>query len=125
MIEISSTLRRLHPDIIHVRGLQNEGFHGIMAAYLSGCRNVLVSVHGFAADVKSRKPINRIPLSQFIEPMTLLLAKKVYCVHTAAKERRVISRYARNKSSVIHNGIEILPPVDRDNGIRKELGVKM
>jgi glycosyltransferase involved in cell wall biosynthesis len=120
--EMAAKIRCFRPDLVHVRGLQNEGFHGILAAYLAGCRNVLVSVHGFAEDSHSRYPWRPWIVSRLLEPLTLLLARHVYCVCAFAMDRPVIRRYARGKCSVIHNGIEIVPPMQRDNRLRAQLG---
>jgi glycosyltransferase involved in cell wall biosynthesis len=122
MLQMSSAMKRVRPDIVHVRGLQNEGFHGVMAAYLAGCRNVLVSVEGFAEDTNVRSPIKRWVLSRLLEPFTLLLARRVYCVCSSATQRMIIQRYAHNKCSVIYNGIDISPLLTNNHTLRKQLG---
>ena len=49
-------LKDIQPDLVHVRGLGNEGFHGVLAARLAGCPRVLVSVHGTARDLPDPPP---------------------------------------------------------------------
>lgn len=122
--EMATKIRRFRPDLVHVRGLQNEGFHGILAAYLAGCRNVVVSVHGFAWDSRTRYPWRAWIVSRFLEPLTLLLARHVYCVCAFAANRPEIQRYARGKCSVIYNGVEISSPMQRDATLRAQLGAK-
>jgi glycosyltransferase involved in cell wall biosynthesis len=122
VLEMAHAIKRVHPDIVHIRGLQNEGFHGVLAAYLAGCRNVLVAVHGFAEDAHVRGPIRNWILSHIMEPLTLLLARRVYCVCSAASDRPMIRSYAKKKCSVIQNGINISSPAMRDISLRQQLG---
>ena len=43
-----------NPDIVHVHGLQSEGFYGVLAAKISGCHNIVTTVHGFAYDAQKK-----------------------------------------------------------------------
>lgn len=124
ILEMAQSIKKNKPDLVHVRGLQNEGFHGVMAAYLAGCRRILVSVHGFSEDSTVRKPINRWVLTHVLEPLTLILAQRVYCVCEAGVNKPVIRKFASQKSSVIYNGIEITPLKERDTLLRKQLGAE-
>ena len=122
ILEMSRAMRRFRPDLVHVRGLQNEGFHGILAAYLAGCRNVVVSVHGFVEDAQSYNPIKRWIISRILEPLTIRLAHGIYCVCREAADRIVVKHCKRKNFGVIHNGINITAPVQRDDTLRMQLG---
>jgi glycosyltransferase involved in cell wall biosynthesis len=123
ILEMTRVIRNERPDIVHVRGLQNEGFHGVMAAYFAGCRNIIISAHGFAEDASVRTPINRWILTNILEPLSWILSKRVYCVCEYASHHKIIQRYAKGKCSVIYNGIDITSPKIRDDNLRKQLGI--
>ena len=40
------------PQLIHIRGLGNEGFHAALAAKIAGVPHILVSIHGTHRDLK-------------------------------------------------------------------------
>lgn len=122
--EMAFKIKAHKPDLVHVRGLQNEGFHGILAAYLAGCRNVIVGVHGFAWDARfSYKNLWRPWIvSRLLEPLTLILARQVYCVCNYVMNQPIIRRYASKKCRVIYNGVELYPPEPRDMNFRIQLG---
>jgi glycosyltransferase involved in cell wall biosynthesis len=123
ILEMARAIQRFKPDIVHVRGLQNEGFHGVLAARLSKCNKILVSVHGFAEDTISISPLRRWLFQQVIEPLTLRLAGGVYCVCSSAAERPLIRKHARRNYGVIYNGVECVPPRGQDYALRRQLGV--
>lgn len=122
LFQMARRIRSLRPDLLHVRGLQNEGFHGLVAGRLAGCRRILVSVHGFSGDII-------YPLSSFrqkfvsalLEPFTLSNADGIYCVSEYASKRKEIVRYARNNLGYVHNAVQV-PILLRNNRIRSEFG---
>ncbi|MDR3574709.1 MAG: glycosyltransferase [Anaerolineaceae bacterium] len=124
ILEMAQSIKKINPDLVHVRGLQNEGFHGVMASYLAGCRKILVSVHGFSEDSTVRGPVNQRLLSYLLEPLTLCLAQRVYCVCKAGLNKSLIRRFASKKSTVIYNGIEISPLKVQENTLRNQLGAE-
>lgn len=123
ILEMAKKIKSNNPKIVHIRGLQNEGFHGVLAAYFAGCRNIIVAAHGFSEDGNVRNFFYKWILSTIIEPITVILAKKVYCVCKEATNHRVIERYAKNKTSVIYNGISVTFPKDRVSSLREEMGI--
>ena len=80
------------PDIVHVHGLQSEGFYGVLAAKLAGCRYIVTTVHGFAFDGQKKRGLKWFLYRFFVEPITLRRSDKVYCVWKYAEERSIIKR---------------------------------
>jgi len=68
-----SFLRRVQPDLVHVRGLGNEGFRAALAARLAGCPRILVSIHGTVRDLNVPTSPRRTALVRLVEPATLRL----------------------------------------------------
>lgn len=97
-------IRAQSPDIVHVHGLQSEGFYGVLAAKLAGCRCVVTTVHGFAFDGQKKYGLKWLLYRCFVEPLTLRLSDKVYCVCKYASERPIIKKNTgRNNCRYIHN----------------------
>jgi len=120
--EMAAEIRKWNPHLVHVRGLQNEGFHGVLAAKLAGCQRILVSVHGFAGDSIQSSPWKKALFSCFIEPLTLRLASAVVCVCNYQSQHPLIRRWAKNFRGVIYNAAPTYSmAVDREH-IRRTLG---
>lgn len=120
IIDMARQIRKIKPDLLHVRGLQNEGLHGILAGKLAGCKRIVLSVHGSALELENLSVIKRFLYGYLIEPVTLRLADIVYFVCNAQKKR---VRELKNFSGVIHNAAPTFSPsVDRIE-MRKMLGI--
>lgn len=120
IVEMARQIKKINPDLLHVRGLQNEGLHGILAGKLAGCKKIVLSVHGSALELEHLPVIKRILYGCFVEPITLRLADAVYFVCNAQRKRL---RELKNFSGVIHNAAPTFSPsVNRDE-MRKLLGV--
>lgn len=118
-------LRKTRPDLVHVRGLGNEGFHGVLAARLAGCPRVLVSVHGTVRDLVNQRGMKPWVLSHALEPATLRLATHVTTVCDYAARRTFIARHADKLVGPIYNGVQLPPAVDggRRRALRASWGV--
>jgi glycosyltransferase involved in cell wall biosynthesis len=103
LLEWRKRIKDEKPDLVHIRGLQSEGLYGIMAARLAGCKKNVLSVHGFYSDVLQLNKLKRWLFKIIIEPLTLLLASKVYCVCKYAENREMIQKYAKNLYGTIWN----------------------
>lgn len=116
---------RIRPDMVHVRGLGNEGFHGALAARLAGVSRILVSVHGTVRDLQF--PGNRIRhalVRDVLEPATLRMASHILTVCHYAAEREFLHPYRNKFVGVVHNGVEIpVPGVGRRAELRNQFGV--
>ena len=112
------------PDIVHVHGLQSEGFYGVLAAKLAGCRCIVTTVHGFAFDGQKKRGLKWFMYRFFVEPITLRLSDKVYCVCKYAEERSIIKRNARrNNCGYIHNAVGELSAERTREQVREQLGI--
>lgn len=120
-----SLLRRAKPDLVHVRGLGNEGFHGALAARLAGCPRILVSIHGTVRDLKyGTSTLRRSALVGLIEPATLRMATHLATVCEFAARREFLDPYRSKLVRVIPNGVPVpeIIGAHRDR-MRLELGL--
>lgn len=118
--QMARRMRSLRPDLLHVRGLQNEGFHGLLAGRLAGCKRILVSVHGFIGDIAHpSSPLRQKIVRDFLEPFTVRHADGVYCVCAYAARREVIIRNAKRHFNPIHNAVPLVPLTSPDLALRR------
>ena len=111
--EMAAEIRAARPDVLHIRGLGNEGFHGVVAGRLAGCRRILLSVHGSVGDVVfPQSTLRQQIVSKVLEPLSLRLADGVYCVCEYAANRQTIVRHVRRHMGFIHNAIPHFSDVD-------------
>ncbi len=103
----ATLLKETQPDLVHVRGLGNEGFHGALAARLAGCPRILVSVHGTARDLTGPASLKRRAIVTGLEPATLWMATHVTTVCESAARRGFVQRHAAKFVGPIVNGVEI------------------
>ncbi|MDR6904807.1 glycosyltransferase involved in cell wall biosynthesis [Agromyces sp. 3263] len=119
ILRMAGQMRRAKPDMAHVRGLGNEGFHGVVAARLAGVSRVLVSVHGSVSDlVHGRRTLRRRFVEVVLERLTLQLASHISTVCEAAISKPVLRPYARKFVGVTANGV---PPTRIDPAARSEV----
>jgi glycosyltransferase involved in cell wall biosynthesis len=115
------------PAMVHVRGLGNEGFHGVLAARLAGVRRVLVSVHGTQRDLVSvPSPARRAVVTRVLEPATLRMAGAVTTVCAAAARRSFLDPVRGKLLGVVPNGVPLPDLGDRPRvraEVRAELGI--
>ncbi|MEU4778229.1 glycosyltransferase family 4 protein [Micromonospora sp. NPDC023633] len=119
-------LRRVRPDLVHVRGLQNEGFHGVLAARLARCPRILVTVHGTVRDLRHPGwPLRRGLLAHAAEPFTLRAATHVATVCEYAAERDFLRGHRDRFVGVIPNGVPVPadPALPRER-VRADLGLR-
>lgn len=101
-------LQQMRPELVHVRGLGNEGFHAALAARLAGVPNILVSVHGTHRDL--RFPASRLKhwlVVRVLEPMTLSMATHIATVCEYAASRSFLQRYQDKLVAVVPNGVDL------------------
>jgi len=117
-------LREVRPDLVHVRGLGNEGFHAALAAHRAGCPRVLVSVHGSVRDLVNAGGVRHMIVRDVLEPMTLRLATHVTTVCHSAAQREFIRRHSRKFVGPMTNGVDL--PTLNDTAraeARRRLGI--
>jgi glycosyltransferase involved in cell wall biosynthesis len=118
---MAQEIRMQKPDLLHVRGLQNEGWHGVLAGRLAGCKHIVLSIHGSIGELTNVHPLKRWLFTKVLEPATVRMATRFYCVCKAqAGERKEHRAYA----GIIHNAVQIHDSkVDR-LAFRESIGVR-
>ena len=106
----AAMLREVRPDLVHVRGLGNEGFHGALAARLARVPAVLVSIHGTVRDLTVPASLRRSVLVRAVEPATLTMATDVVTVCRATAERAFLDPWRDKLRAVVPNGIDTSQP---------------
>jgi glycosyltransferase involved in cell wall biosynthesis len=100
------TIREVNPDLVHVRGLGNEGFHAVLACRLAGIKNVVLSIHGTVRDIRSSKfSFRRTFVWFFLESITLKLASHYITVCVFAARRDFLIAHKKKFLGVVYNGI--------------------
>lgn len=111
MREMAKEIRVHKPDLVHVRGLGNEGFHGVVAARMAGAKNILLSVNGTQRDLESTAKDWRVRfVSYVLEPMSLNLASHVVAICEFAAQRDFLMPYRHKMLPPVPNGVELVDP---------------
>lgn len=119
-------IKKESPDIVHVQGLQSEGFYGVLAAKLAGCRCIVTTVHGFAFDGQKKHGLKWFLYRYFVEPLTLRLSDRVYCVCRYASERAIIKRNVhRGNCGFIHNAAGDLTVTRGREQVRQQWNISL
>lgn len=105
-------LRRLRPQLLHVRGLGNEGFHAVLAGRLAGVPKILLSVHGSQRDLIGRSSLRRQLVVQVLERATLKMADAIVTVCDFAAQRAFLEPYRAKMLAPVPNGVS-LPVLQR------------
>lgn len=117
-------IRKENPDVVHVHGLQSEGFYGVLAAKIAGCRYIITTVHGFGFDgniSKWKKFLYRF----VFEPLTLRMSHKVYCVCEYALKRKIITQNCKkNAAEVIYSPAPAMRVENEKDVIKEKHGIK-
>jgi len=110
--DLKNQIKIFDPDIIHISGLLGAGFHAVLAAHLSGKRNILLTIRGSAIDAKNISHFTKFIFGKIIEPITMRLSRKVYAVCDAMAKRDHIVKNTKNRIiDTIHNSA---PNIDLD-----------
>lgn len=117
-------LRELRPDILHVRGLGNEGFHGVLAGRLARVPKVLVSIHGSQRDLVGDGGVRRAIVTRMLEPATLRMADAIVAVAASMAKRDFLVPFQAKMLAPVPNGVTI-PTSDHAlrESTRKQLGI--
>lgn len=117
------TIREQKPDLVHIRGVQLEGFWGVLAAKLQR-RKVIMSVHGLVGDLLGISPIKRFLFRYLFEKYALKKADCVYCVCAYAANRTYIIKQTKHLYGYIHNAAPDWTLDDKES-LRKALRDRM
>jgi len=124
ILEIGKQVRLFAPDLVHLHGLQTEGFNCMMGAMLCGGSRRLLTVHGFIEDSEFRSPWRREVIARILEPMTVFCADGVFAVSQYGAAKPVIRRWARVNLGFINNALPLHSTADaaESENIRKQFG---
>jgi len=123
--DLKAQIKEINPDIVHYTGLQLSGFHMAVACKLAGVKHTVVTVRGFSGDVIFFSKVKKMILTYFLEPITLLLSKRVIGVSNYVVGRKMIRLFAKRKRQAIYNfPPPEITPTDPSNSLRKELNIK-
>ncbi|UKA74587.1 glycosyltransferase [Arthrobacter sp. FW306-07-I] len=122
---MAKEMRTFRPDIAHIRGLGNEGFHGVIAAKVARVPKVLVSVHGSVRDLVSGSAgFRRWIVGSILEPLTLRLSTHIVTVCEDAMEKPVLQPFADKLLGVVPNGVDLpTPRTDNRRAVRSALSI--
>ena len=117
-------IRGRAPDLVHVHGLQTEGFNCMMGSWLGSSAPRLLTVHGFIEDSKFRTPWRRALIARVLEPATVRMANAVFTVSRYGAKKPVLRRWARRHLGCIDNALPMacLLPGDDALAIRRRFG---
>lgn len=105
---MAKEMRAFRPDLAHIRGLGNEGFHGVIAASVARVPRILVSVHGSVRDLVSGPGgVRRWAIGRVLEPLTLRLATDVVTVCEDALQKPILQPYCSKIVGVVPNGVDL------------------
>lgn len=127
-ISMVKAIKKIKPEIVHVQGAQSEGFYGVLAAKAAGCRNVVLTIHGFAFDDAGCRGIKKLLYKYLVEPITIRLADRVFCVCAYAAGRRIVRWNAgkgRRNCGYIHNCIPKMEVSKSREQMRGQLVISM
>lgn len=121
-----SELRSLKPNLVHIRGLGNEGFHAVIAARMACVPCILVSIHGTQRDLLYPKNKYRHWIvKSILEPITLALATNIATVCEYTAKRDFLKFFSGKISGVVPNGVDIPDIMHLKNkNIRKLYGIE-
>ena len=124
IFDLKKQLMDIKPDLVHFNGLQLSGFHLAVACKLANIKKSILIVHGFSGDAIDFHPFKKIILTYFLEPLTLLLAKRIYGVSKYVVSRPMIKYFNYKCDGFIYN----FPPTAYcdigDKRIRHELNLQ-
>ena len=111
ILELKNEITKEQPDLIHISGLQSAGLHTMVAAYLAGCKNRLISTRGFSGSATKMPWWKRVAFNKLFEPLTLIIATHVHCISLFTQKHALVQRFAKHNSTQVYN----LPPTEIEN----------
>lgn len=124
--EFVKNIKKEKPELIHIRGLGNEGFHAALAAKIAGVPNILVSIHGTHRDLKYHSnPLKKWIMVNIFERLTLNFATDIVTVCEYAATRDFLKPYQNKLRGVVPNGAEIPELLSKNTilEIKEKLGI--
>ncbi len=100
---IINKIKSFNPDVLHVHGLQGEGFLGVLLGKLASVKKILVTVHGIQRDAQDVKILKRLLMTLIFEPLTLFLTTNFYCVSQSLIKRFPMNLFYKKSFGQIDN----------------------
>lgn len=126
IISFVKEIKRERPQLIHIRGLGNEGFHAVIAAKIAMVPNILVSIHGSHRDlINDYNPIKKWIIVNVLERLTLNIATDIVPVCDSTSQRDFLIPYQNKIKKYIPNGVPIpeLPNNNKIVNLKKSLSI--
>ena len=103
---IIAEIKKTSPDILHIHGLQSEGFFGVIFGKIAHVPRILMTVHGMDHEATLISEKRRKLFKYIIEPFSLRHSDYVYCVAKAAEKKDIIVLNSRKLLPCIQNATE-------------------
>jgi len=111
VFSLANEIKNNNPDIIHISGLQLQGFYAVLASRIARKKNIVLAVRGSSTEMINFPKISKLFFRYIIEPLTLRLSKQVYTVCNAMKSNKlIINNTKKNFYGTIHNAA---PQIDQ------------
>lgn len=122
---IITEIEDFKPDILHVHGLQGEGFIGVIVGKKAKVPVILMTVHGMMHNLLANSKLKNAFFKHIIEPYTLKKSDFVYCVSEELESRRIIQKNSKRLLPYLHNFVSDFEPENYiSDDIRKKYGLK-
>lgn len=104
--------RTEQPDVVHLNSAKASGL-GALAARLAGVPNIIFTAHGWAFN--EERPLPSRIVIKFFSWLTIILAHKTIAVSEAVLNDTQNWPFVRNKVLTIHNGVEAINFISRED----------
>ena len=102
---IIKEIKEFSPDVLHIHGLQTEGFIGAFCGKKAKVKKIVTTVHGIQQDDQSTGKFKKVLLKYFLEKYTLKKSDYTYCVCNEMHNREYIQKNSKNLVAPIFNFI--------------------
>ena len=96
-------IKRVKPDIVHIRGAAIDSLNAIIAARFAGHCKVLTTVHGLYSDMVYYNPIKKWISRHIIENLIFGLSHGISCVCKNATDRPYFDRFRKKMLPFVYN----------------------
>lgn len=117
ILDLRRQILRIQPDIVHYTGLQLSGFHMAIACWLAGVRRTVMTIRGSSSDAIEFSSVKRFMLSTILEPLTIVLSKKIVGVSDFVTTSKVSKIFSKKIFGTIYN----FPPIQKGSMEKSEL----
>lgn len=118
-------LRKVHPDIVQIRGAAVDGLNAQIAARLVRGTKILVCVHGMFSELVYMSPIKRAIHEHIVEPVVFHMCDGISCVYVNGNKRKQLQKYKKKLLPYVYNRMPVIEEITLEEKIviRNELGI--